>query len=30
MTEVELTEEQEDLMDWLVNHKLEHVRLVGE
>jgi len=30
MTEVELTEEQEDLMDWLVNHKLEHVRLEGE
>ncbi len=30
MTEVELTEEQEDLMDWLVKNKLEHVRLEGE
>ena len=30
MTEVELTEEQEDLMDWLVKNKLEHVRIEGE
>ena len=30
MTEVELTEEQEDLMDWLVKNKLEPVRIEGE
>lgn len=29
MTEVELTEEQEDLMAWLVNNDVEHVRLEG-
>lgn len=27
MTEVELTEEQEDLLEWLAAHELEHVRL---
>lgn len=30
MTEVELTEEQEDLMEWLVKNHVEHVRLEGE
>ena len=29
MTEVELTEEQEDLMQWLVKNNVEHVRLEG-
>jgi hypothetical protein len=28
-TEVELTEEQEDLMAWLVLHEVEHVRVEG-
>ena len=30
MTEVELTEDQEDLMEWLVKNQVEHVRLEGE
>ena len=28
-TEVELTDEQEDLMAWLVKHGVEHVRVEG-
>jgi hypothetical protein len=28
MTEVELTEEQEALLDWLKAHRVQHVRLV--
>ncbi|MFM7319839.1 MAG: hypothetical protein ACKO85_19550 [Isosphaeraceae bacterium] len=28
-TEVELTDEQEDLMAWLVQHEVEHVRVEG-
>jgi len=28
-TEVELTDEQEDLMAWLVRHEVEHVRVEG-
>lgn len=27
MTEVEITEEQEELLEWLAAHELEHVRL---
>lgn len=28
MTEVEITEEQEEFLEWLAAHELEHVRLV--
>jgi hypothetical protein len=30
MTEVELTEEQEELLEWLAAHELEHVRVEGD
>ncbi len=29
MAEIELSEEQEDWLDWMIEHEIQHIRLVG-